>query len=71
MSLNEAMFPKWSELQTAFEIGCPGSSGADSTSNADYYEVNIPMNACGSTYQGIIPNFTQTIISILNKLGNH
>ena len=48
------MFPKWSELQTDFETSCPESTGVDSTSNADFYEVDIPMHACGATYQGII-----------------
>ena len=50
----KAMFPKWSELQTDFETSCPESTGVDSTSNADFYEVDIPMHGCGATYQGII-----------------
>ena len=48
------MFPKWAELQAAFESSCPESTGVDSISQADFYEVDIPMHACGSTYQGIL-----------------
>ena len=54
LSFDKAMFPKWSELQTEFESRCPESTGADSTSNANFYEVDIPMHACGATYQGTI-----------------
>ena len=48
------MFPKWAELQAAFESSCPESTGADSSSDANLFEVDIPMHACGSTYQGIL-----------------
>ena len=55
------MFPKWSEMQTEFEVNCPESSGTDSTSNAGFFEVSVPMHACGTTYQGIILRYRDIV----------